>query len=222
MAIVCIAAFLWWDWRPENPAPVLHLRTVWRHAQLRTSLAIVTVVGAILGSRSVRAAAVSADRAGLQCSSDGRFRFGVHCRVRSRPADFITLCPATARRTKNWSALGALNDVRCPYQLRILHLDADYSNVAPRALDLSTRVFAVSAVVGRFQHFHERGGSRRFERYLHELFFCSTNWVTRSASLPGDRHDSDLIAKLCIPHVCLMWRTVSIQHFSQLYRNTPV
>jgi MFS transporter, DHA2 family, multidrug resistance protein len=50
VATVCIAGFLWWDWRPENPAPVLHLRTVWRHAPLRASLAIVTVVGAILGA----------------------------------------------------------------------------------------------------------------------------------------------------------------------------
>jgi MFS transporter, DHA2 family, multidrug resistance protein len=50
LAIVCIACFLWWDWRPENPAPVLHLRTVWRFASLRASLAIVTVVGAILGA----------------------------------------------------------------------------------------------------------------------------------------------------------------------------
>src|SRR6202453_2248988 len=50
LAIVCIACFLWWDWRPENPAPVLHLRTVWRYASLRASLAIVTVVGAILGA----------------------------------------------------------------------------------------------------------------------------------------------------------------------------
>src|SRR5271156_2054582 len=26
VAVVCFAGFLWWDWRPENPAPVLHLR----------------------------------------------------------------------------------------------------------------------------------------------------------------------------------------------------
>src|SRR5271170_7853186 len=29
VAVVCFAGFLWWDWRPENPAPVLHLRPVW-------------------------------------------------------------------------------------------------------------------------------------------------------------------------------------------------
>jgi len=50
VALVCFAGFLWWDWRPENPAPVLHLRTIWRHAPLRASLAIVTVVGALLGA----------------------------------------------------------------------------------------------------------------------------------------------------------------------------
>jgi DHA2 family multidrug resistance protein len=50
VALVCFAGFLWWDWRPENPAPVLHLRTIWRQAPLRASLAIVTVVGAMLGA----------------------------------------------------------------------------------------------------------------------------------------------------------------------------
>jgi DHA2 family multidrug resistance protein len=50
VALICFAGFLWWDWRPENPAPVLHLRTIWRQAPLRASLAIVTVVGAMLGA----------------------------------------------------------------------------------------------------------------------------------------------------------------------------
>jgi MFS transporter, DHA2 family, multidrug resistance protein len=50
VAVVCFAAFLWWDWRPENPAPVLHLRTVWRQAPLRTSIVIVAIVGAMLGA----------------------------------------------------------------------------------------------------------------------------------------------------------------------------
>lgn len=50
VALVCFAGFLWWDWRADNPAPVLHLRTLWRHAPLRASLAIITVVGAMLGA----------------------------------------------------------------------------------------------------------------------------------------------------------------------------
>ena len=50
VALICFATFLWWDWRAENPAPVLHLRTIWRQASLRTSLAIVTVVGGMLGA----------------------------------------------------------------------------------------------------------------------------------------------------------------------------
>jgi len=48
VALVCFVTFLWWDWRPENPAPVLHLRTIWRQAPLRASLSIITVVGAML------------------------------------------------------------------------------------------------------------------------------------------------------------------------------
>ena len=50
VALICFASFLWWDWRLENPAPVLHLRTIWRHLPLRASLAIVTIVGAMLGA----------------------------------------------------------------------------------------------------------------------------------------------------------------------------
>jgi DHA2 family multidrug resistance protein len=49
-SLVCFAGFLWWDWRVDNPAPVLHLRTLWRQAPLRTSLTIITVVGAMLGA----------------------------------------------------------------------------------------------------------------------------------------------------------------------------
>jgi len=50
VAVICFAGFLWWDWRFENPAPVLHLRTIWREAPLRTSLATITVLGAMLGA----------------------------------------------------------------------------------------------------------------------------------------------------------------------------
>ena len=50
VAVVCFVGFLWWEWRPNNPAPVLHLRTIWRQAPLRASLAIITFVGAMLGA----------------------------------------------------------------------------------------------------------------------------------------------------------------------------
>jgi MFS transporter, DHA2 family, multidrug resistance protein len=50
VAVVCFAGFLWWDWRPENPAPVLHLRTIWRQTPLRASIVIVAIVGAMLGA----------------------------------------------------------------------------------------------------------------------------------------------------------------------------
>jgi MFS transporter, DHA2 family, multidrug resistance protein len=50
VALVCFAGFLWWDWRSENPSPVLHLRTVWNQVPLRASLAIVLIVGAMLGA----------------------------------------------------------------------------------------------------------------------------------------------------------------------------
>ena len=44
VALICFAGFLWWDWRPENPEPVLHLRLVWKQRPLRASLAIVMIV----------------------------------------------------------------------------------------------------------------------------------------------------------------------------------
>ena len=49
IAAVCFVAFLWWDSRAANPSPVLHLRIVWREAELRTSVLLVMAVGAILG-----------------------------------------------------------------------------------------------------------------------------------------------------------------------------
>lgn len=50
VALICFACFLWWDWRSENSAPVLHLRTIWRQTPLRASVAIITIVGAMLGA----------------------------------------------------------------------------------------------------------------------------------------------------------------------------
>ncbi len=49
-AAICFVAFLWWDSRPANEAPVFHLRTIYRHAALRASFGIVLIVGGILGA----------------------------------------------------------------------------------------------------------------------------------------------------------------------------
>jgi MFS transporter, DHA2 family, multidrug resistance protein len=50
VSVICFALFLWWDWRPENTSPVLHLRMLWRQLPLRLSLAAIAVVGALLGA----------------------------------------------------------------------------------------------------------------------------------------------------------------------------
>ncbi len=50
VALVCFLAFLWWDSRAENEAPVFHLHTIYRHAGLRASFGIILIVGAILGA----------------------------------------------------------------------------------------------------------------------------------------------------------------------------
>src|ERR1700684_2245519 len=43
---VLFIAFLWWDYRPENPSPVLHLRMIGRNASLRTFFLVILIVGA--------------------------------------------------------------------------------------------------------------------------------------------------------------------------------
>ena len=47
---ICFLGFLWWDSRPQNLSPVLHLRIIWRQRSLRISFAVITIVGAILGA----------------------------------------------------------------------------------------------------------------------------------------------------------------------------
>src|SRR6202453_1328728 len=49
-AAVFFIAFLWWDYRPENPSPVLHLRMIVRNASLRTFFLVILIVGAFFGA----------------------------------------------------------------------------------------------------------------------------------------------------------------------------
>jgi MFS transporter, DHA2 family, multidrug resistance protein len=49
-AMIFFIAFLWWDYRPENPSPVLHLRMVVRSASLRTFFLVIMIVGAFFGA----------------------------------------------------------------------------------------------------------------------------------------------------------------------------
>src|SRR5271169_1404165 len=49
-AVIFFIAFLWWDYRPENPSPVLHLRMIVRHPSLRTYSLVILIVGAFFGA----------------------------------------------------------------------------------------------------------------------------------------------------------------------------
>jgi DHA2 family multidrug resistance protein len=49
-AVIFFIAFLWWDYRPENPSPVLHLRMIVRLASLRTYFLVILIVGAFFGA----------------------------------------------------------------------------------------------------------------------------------------------------------------------------
>src|SRR6202522_2545839 len=49
-AVILFIAFLWWDYRPENKSPVLHLRMVVRQANLRSYFLVILIVGAFFGA----------------------------------------------------------------------------------------------------------------------------------------------------------------------------
>ncbi len=49
-AAIFLIAFLWWEFRPENTAPILHLRMVWRQGSLRASFFLVLIVGGFFGA----------------------------------------------------------------------------------------------------------------------------------------------------------------------------
>jgi DHA2 family multidrug resistance protein len=49
-AAIFFIAFLWWDYRPENPSPVLHLRMIVRQASLRSFFLVILIVGAFFGA----------------------------------------------------------------------------------------------------------------------------------------------------------------------------
>jgi DHA2 family multidrug resistance protein len=49
-AAIFFIAFLWWDYRPQNFSPVLHLRMIVRHAALRTYFLVILIVGAFFGA----------------------------------------------------------------------------------------------------------------------------------------------------------------------------
>lgn len=49
-ATIFFITFLWWDYRPQNLSPVLHLRLIVRHAALRTFFLVILIVGAFFGA----------------------------------------------------------------------------------------------------------------------------------------------------------------------------
>jgi MFS transporter, DHA2 family, multidrug resistance protein len=49
-AAIFFIAFLWWDYRPENPFPVLHLRMIVRNASLRSFFLVIMIIGAFFGA----------------------------------------------------------------------------------------------------------------------------------------------------------------------------
>jgi MFS transporter, DHA2 family, multidrug resistance protein len=49
-AVIFFVSYLWWDYRPENASPILHLRMIVRQASLRSFFLVIMIVGAFFGA----------------------------------------------------------------------------------------------------------------------------------------------------------------------------
>jgi DHA2 family multidrug resistance protein len=49
-AAIFFISYLWWDYRPENASPILHLRTIVRYASLRSFFLVIMIVGGFFGA----------------------------------------------------------------------------------------------------------------------------------------------------------------------------
>jgi DHA2 family multidrug resistance protein len=49
-AAIFFISYLWWDYRPENASPILHLRMIVRHASLRSFFLVILIVGGFFGA----------------------------------------------------------------------------------------------------------------------------------------------------------------------------
>jgi MFS transporter, DHA2 family, multidrug resistance protein len=49
-AAIFFISYLWWDYRPENASPILHLRMIVRQASLRSFFLVILIVGAFFGA----------------------------------------------------------------------------------------------------------------------------------------------------------------------------
>jgi MFS family permease len=49
-AAIFFISYLWWDYRPENASPILHLRMIVRHASLRSFFLVIMIVGGFFGA----------------------------------------------------------------------------------------------------------------------------------------------------------------------------
>jgi DHA2 family multidrug resistance protein len=49
-AAIFFISYLWWDYRPENASPILHLRMIVRQASLRSFFLVIMIVGAFFGA----------------------------------------------------------------------------------------------------------------------------------------------------------------------------
>jgi MFS transporter, DHA2 family, multidrug resistance protein len=49
-AAIFFISYLWWDYRPENVSPILHLRMIVRQASLRSFFLVILIVGAFFGA----------------------------------------------------------------------------------------------------------------------------------------------------------------------------
>jgi DHA2 family multidrug resistance protein len=152
IAALCFAGFLWLDSRADNPSPILHLRTVWREAELRTSLFLVMAVGAILGC--------------------GLFVLPQYLRYvqdysATQTGEFISMY-TTGLST------GLVLTLRVNVHNLSLYMDADHSRESARAGDLPAGICAGAGSDCGLEYCDRTSGSPGYQRRVDHVFLCAT------------------------------------------------
>ena len=172
IAAVCFAGFLWLDSRADNPSPILHLRTVWREAELRTSLFLVMAVGAILGCGLFVLPQYLRYVQDYSATQTGEFIVDVYQRTGHWAGAYVAGDPAATWRTAHGRARFGAAD-RNVYNLS-LYMDADHSRESARAGDLPAGICAGADSDCGVEYCDRTSGSPGSQRRVDHVLLCAT------------------------------------------------
>ena len=195
-AAIFLIAFVWWEFRPENTAPVLHLRMVWRQGSLRGAFFLVLIVGGFFGAglyvtpqylRFVQD--YSATQAGGFISM---YTLGLGAGIQISSA-LAHASPGTSPHVDN-RICGFVRDISHD---RLCH-DAHDPDRTPGSHDFPARLLHRAHSHRGWEHCDGRCKSRGGERYFHFLFFRAAAWKYfcghRSDSFIRPPHDLAFLA----------------------------